>query len=476
MLLLLSSCERGEYKRVKPDTYSKIDTTSIPPLTGKTIVPDKDLKIKLYIENSGSMSGYVNGLTQLKDMIQNLLVDLKYIYDEQNIEIYFINSKIYASPIKAEVVDFADKLSPFSIKIGQTGSSDLNDIFRQITSETDENSISILVSDFIYSIKGKETVQLLGQQQALTKNVFLTADKKGQKLTTNVYQFYSDFNGKYYDYNDDSALLKAKRPYYLAVIGQQNSVNLFTDKIGPKFNKYKGYSNEYLLTAEDFKVTDYTVLTSTLNIGRIKQIRGKDINNQVRQIEVEDNGRGATTFQMAIAVNLSSLAVTNNYIADITNYELKNDDYSLVEIGEIEDENIVFSNGEKHPISKTDLSHMPFNATHAFVFQSTTPNSGYLNFRLKNNIPSWVKESSLIDDTDLTTNQEKQNKTFGLNYLINGISEAYLQATKKVSYFDIDISIQKSKSSSLGSILGILFLLVLIALIITVILKRKTRK
>ena len=84
------------------------------------------------------------------------------------------------------------------------------------------------------------------------------------------------------------------------------------------------------------------MLSSTYNVGRIKPIRGSEVNGQVRKIEVEDSGRGDVTFQMAIAVDLSSLAVTNNYITNIENYELENDDYTLFEIGQIEDENIVF--------------------------------------------------------------------------------------------------------------------------------------
>ncbi|MFT6841830.1 MAG: hypothetical protein ACJASR_000592 [Psychroserpens sp.] len=475
-LVLISACERSERKfpNKTPEIKDTIFNSSV---SQSKILEQKDLKIKLYIENSGSMFGYVNGRTQLKDMLQNLLVDLKYEYDEENIEIYFINSKIYASPIKVEVVDFADKLSPYSIKIGQTGSSDLNDIFRQITSETDENSISILVSDFIYSIKGKETIQLLGQQQALTKNVFLTADKKGQKLTTNVYQFHSDFNGKYYDYNDDSTFLKGKRPYYLAIIGQQNSVNLFTNQIGPKFNKYKGYSNEYLLTAEDFDVTDYTVLTSTLNYGRIKPVKGTNVSGQVRQIELEESGRDGSKIQFAVAVNLNSLVITDDYISTITNYELSNDVFSLLKIGKITGDDIVFANGDKAPFSASDLQHVKLNPTHVFVFQSSNKNIENLTFSLKRNIPQWIANSSLFDDTDLTTNESKQQKTFGLEYLINGISSAYLQATEKDSYFNITIPIQKPKPSSLAAkAIGFIFLALLIALITRVILKRKTRK
>lgn len=477
LLVLISSCERSERKQIITNTLKKADTISGSAIPRDSLDEQKELKIKLYIENSGSMFGYVQGRTQLKDMLQNLLVDLKYVYDEENIDIYFINNRIHASPITEGIVNFADKLSPNSIRIGETHSSDLNDIFRQITIETEDNSISILISDFIYSIHGEETVQLLGQQQALTKNVFLTAYKNGQDLTTNVYQFFSDFQGQYYDFNDKGAYLTGVRPYYLAVIGQQNIVNLFADKIGPKLNNYNGYANEYLLTAEDFEVKDYTVLTSTLNFGRIKPVRGTGVSGQVRQIEIEESGRGDSALQIAIAVDLSALAITENYITDIVNYELSNEGFLLLEIGKIDGTDIIFSDGQKQQITVADQPHIAFGPTHVFVFKSSGEKMKNLSFNLKRNIPQWVINSSLIDDTDLISNDTKQQKTFGLNYLINGITSGYLQATEKDSYFNITIPIQKPKASSFaGKAIGFIFLAILIALITRVILKRKNRK
>lgn len=474
---LINSCERSGRKELQTKPPKQAAPAIVKSVIEESLGEAKDLKIKLYIENSGSMSGYVNGITQLKDMLQNLLVDLKYFYNEENIEINFINTKIHASPIKEEVVNFADKLTPYSIKIGETGSSDLNDIFRQITAETDENSISILVSDFIYSIKGKETVQLLGQQQALTKNVFLTAAKKGQKLTTNVYQFFSDFDGTYYDFNNNGSRLKVNRPYYLAVIGQQSSINLFTERIGPKFNNYKGYSNEYLLTAEDFEVEDYTVLTSTLSFGRIKPVKGTNVSGQVRQIEIEQSGRDGKAHQFAVAVNLNSLAITDDYVSSISNYEVNNNEFALIKIGKVIESDILFENDEKQPISASDYPQIKFGPTHVFVFQSLDVKTEGLKFSLKRNTPQWLTNSSLEDDTDLSTNEIKQQKTFGLFYLINGISSAYLQATEKYSYFNITIPIQKPKSGSFaGKAIGVIFLAILIALITRVILKRKSRK
>ena len=481
LFAFITSCERNtgntavtasEITKVVPAKIIELDTS----ITAST----ENLKIKLYIENSGSMFGYVNGRTELKDALQNLLVELNFVYnknDENKIEIYFINSQIHKTPFD-DLPKFADKLSPTTMKIGATGSSDLNDIFKQLTTENQDNTISILLSDFIYSIKGEDTNALLGSQQALTKNVFLNASKKAQKLTTNIYQFFSDFEGTYYDYNNVPKPLKTSRPYYFAILGKQKDVALFTENFGDKFRNYKGYTNEYLLTAEDFKIENFTVLQATLNKGSIKPIKNKYINGQIRAVEIEENTRSGEPIEFAVAVDLSKLRVTDDYKTSIANYILKDSsDFTLTAIGNIQDDEILFANGTIEQISPADLPHMGFKPTHAFAFRSKNGKIEDFNFALKRVIPNWVDNASVDDDTMLASTTKLQTKTFGLNYLISGISDAYLQATKKDQYFDITIPLQKPKATSFGGIIiTMIFCALLISLIILIISKRNKRK
>ena len=56
------------------------------------------------------MNGYVNGNTQFKGAIRDLLVMLKYYYDEKNINIHFINSDIYPTQIHGDIVTFSKTL------------------------------------------------------------------------------------------------------------------------------------------------------------------------------------------------------------------------------------------------------------------------------------------------------------------------------------------------------------------------------
>jgi len=451
---------------------------SIPPTLDLLDIKEPSLvKINLYIENSGSMNGYVSGRTQFKDALQNLLVDLKFPFGEENINLFFINDQIHKSPIKSNIVDFADKLSPNSIKIGHTGSSNLNEIFRKITSKSEKNTISILLSDFIYSIKGKNTVALLGEQKALTRDVFLTASKNNQNLATNIYQYFSDFDGIYYDFNDQRHKWKDSRPYYIAIIGDQPSVSSFTEKIGDRFKTYSGYKHEYILTEKDFDMQNYTVLPATLNKGKFKPLKHQIVNNQIKGIQTDGLGRNENNFQIAVAVDFKGIPVTDEYITTASNYEVNENKFSLNKIGKITNKTVKFNNGETVSIPPSDLIHLEAGFTHVLVFESIGENFDNLKFSLKRTTPKWVEESTTTDDTDIETNKKNKQTTFGLSYLVDGITEAYLQSTGKEDYINISIPIENNTSSSfLGKIIGFLFGGGLIALIVLIIIKNKKRK
>jgi hypothetical protein len=471
------SCERISKQGTIATSTPSIDTTTVVSTSDPINKTSENLKVNLYIENSGSMNGYVNGGTQFKDALRNLLVDIKFHYGEGNIELFFINDQIHKSPIKGDIVEFANKLSPSSIKIGNTDSSNLNEIFRQITKNSDDNTVSLLLSDFIYSIMGKQTTALLGEQKALTRDVFQTSSKDGKNLTTNLYQFVSDFDGPYYDFNNTPIQLKTSRPYYMAVIGNQNSIANFTDKIGPSFRSYNGYRNEYVLTEKDFNINSFSVLTATLNQGKFKPIKHMVVNSQVKGIEYISQNRGGDLFQMALALDLSNFPITEEYIISPGNYVVKNNQFSVIKIGAIKDNSIFFNKGEVLTIAPSDEVYIEAGATHVIVFQSKDKKIDDLEFTLKRNIPNWVYSSSNVDDTDLKNDEAVHETTFGFSYLVEGISEAYLQATGKKDYLNITIPIQKENSSSfMGKTFAVLFIAGFIALIFLIISKNKKRK
>jgi len=90
-LFILTGCERNHRKQELAEEGTEIvplhsQTDERPAKENRRVNPN----INIYIENSGSMNGYINGYTDFKGAIRDLLVLLKYHYDSQNIKIFLL--------------------------------------------------------------------------------------------------------------------------------------------------------------------------------------------------------------------------------------------------------------------------------------------------------------------------------------------------------------------------------------------------
>ena len=127
--------------------------------------------INVYIENSGSMDGYVKGQTEFEQIVYNYLVDLKQIRIAKELNLNYINSEIL--PQQDDIRDFIEKLEPTSFKAkgGNRGSSDIALMIKDILSEMNDSIVSIFISDCIFSPgKGKDASSYLVNQQIGIKN------------------------------------------------------------------------------------------------------------------------------------------------------------------------------------------------------------------------------------------------------------------------------------------------------------------
>lgn len=64
----------------------------------------------IYVENSGSMDGYVKGTTEFEQSVYSYLSDIKISDICSEMNLYYINSKMYKQP--SDVKDFIEKLEP----------------------------------------------------------------------------------------------------------------------------------------------------------------------------------------------------------------------------------------------------------------------------------------------------------------------------------------------------------------------------
>ncbi|MCB0537428.1 MAG: hypothetical protein KDE33_07850, partial [Bacteroidetes bacterium] len=361
--------------------------------------------------------------------LSDLLVQIQYHYDSDNMNVNFINTKIYPSQV-TEVKSFVESLEPNNapFAVGKRGVSKLNEIMEMILDSTMENNISILVSDCIYSLgKDKDTEGALEFEKSLTKGAFLEKSKEFS-FTTIVLKMDSKFDGFYYDKNDKPINLQMKtRPYFFWVIGSDKNISQFIEKI--ELESLKGFKNSYHLSNAFNETQPYfTVLKETNKIGNFKQSdrSTKDVKS-INSIEFE-NG----TFQFSLAIDLRKIPVDQTYLINPDNYNVP-DGFLIKSIVEVDRNKI--SQRDFVTVEKTPATHIiTVSTTNKFTIQD-------LQLELSNKIPSWVEESNSTDDQDISS---QLDKTFGLLYLVKGISESYTtQNPNNKSYFKINLTIKK---------------------------------
>jgi len=269
-----------------------------------------DVKINFYIENSGSMFGYVKGNTKFEDVLYDLLVLIKDSYEMENLTINFVNTEIHAVE-EPEIDEFIKELNPSSINIGDVSSSNLNNIFKLILKEHDDNEISIFVSDCIYSVFGNDTEGSLQKEEYATKDAFLVKFKDFN-VSTFVAKYMSDFSGKYWDKDNRSVYLKKQeRPFYIWFIGNDALLLELSEEI-LKFTD-KDYENSLFFSPqENILIEKMQILGTTLKEGKFKKDR--NLGYCLTDTKPIKRGDKKGRFQFAIAINIdtNSLFYENN--------------------------------------------------------------------------------------------------------------------------------------------------------------------
>lgn len=404
-------------------------------LPKKSNVSNVNFTVNVYLENSGSMFGYINGNTEFKTDVRELLTLLKYHYGDNKVNLSFINSNIY--PIKTDnKMDYITHLNPSIFKIGNTFSSEMNNVFKQVLNKTSKNTISILVSDCIYSVNGK--ADDLSLQKTGTKDAFLTKSKGGFNISTAIVKLNSKFNGIYYDMNNGKHNLNNEmRPYYLVLMGSDLALNDISSKVDFPKTEMQGYKNKLVLTSNNYSnKTYYTLVNALSDNGRYKTLRDASTKESIKGMkDIQLNNSGNSNFIFSVAIDLSNIPVENTYAKTIDNYKIIGNNYEITSIKE-------FNSNLLKPNALPILQNNKKSPTHIITFKARTKNYTDLKCLLENKIPDWVKLTTTVDDTKINSNK---NKTFGFKYLIEGISEAnQIINTNSKDFFEINITIKNN--------------------------------
>jgi hypothetical protein len=450
-LLPTASASLNHVKGMPAKHAQQDDTAALPPKYNYNVL----------IENSISMEGYINGLTDFGKATFNMISDLKISASKNKLNLFYINSEIIPLPTytdSMQIPDFIRILEPNSFKLtkGNRANTELYDIISDAAKYTDASSVSMIVSDLIFSPGHHMDAQkYLVHQQVGLKTLF--AEKiVARGLSTLILKFNSTFLGDYYDRENTPIDLNGKnavRPFYMMFIGPDAAIREVLQMLDMEKYKQRGFDQ-------------FCYFSDIEHAGANKSRARSSYRGKIGEYEITDRGGSMTIvnaqkseennkFRFSIIADMSKLLVSSEYITDPKNYE-------------------VYPPG--HTISIEPLLETYQGYTHlikvAIPQLKNTEDS--VSVRLKNISPNWIETTNSDDDKNIGNEPAEMHRTFGLKYLINGIDDAYKRSAENRYLFSANIHVSKAATGSSG-ILGWMVFAIMVAAItyFILILKRK---
>lgn len=376
-VLLSASCKRSTI----------VEIQSSPSAASKQVKP----KVKVFLENSGSMDGYMCNGSELKDGIYNYLSAINNYAD--TMQLYYINSKLI--PQRSSLNQYIHNLTPANFKQagGDRAFSNIPQLFETFLSQISENTIGIYISDCILDIPDHAAPDFLNITRTDIHNLFTNKGKIINDLAVCVYQLESKFKGNYYYPKGGAKAYEGKRPYYMIIVGKRSLLaNLRCD-----------VSDETITHG----VKNYCAFSSACGANAILR-KGGSTTDQLK-LKIKKGGR----YYFDVLVDFDGTLQDAKYLSDVNNYEWINTTKLSIE------------NISQVTSSASEYSHVMTLSVDDNVFSDMV--------QLKNaGLPEWVKASS-----DPKGDIIENSKTFGIDCIIGGISDAFPQ--KKIADYKLNI-------------------------------------
>ena len=368
--------------------------------------------INVYIENSGSMDGYVKGQTEFEQIVYNYLVDLKQIRVAKELNLNYINSKIL--PQQDDINDFIEKLEPTSFKAkgGDRGSSDIALMIKDILADMNDSTVSVFISDCIFSPgKGKNAEDYLVNQQIGIKNYIGDYINDHPNFAAVGYRCMSQFDGYCYDKNDAGKYYKGARPFYIWLFGGQGALNRIRIEMQKNGRQLKDAENVFTVFNGGTDIPD-SCYAIKIKSGKF-DLDKDDPKHSITNLKADKGGK----IRFSVEVNYAPLILSDEYLCDTALYELSDPKFELVAVERIKDY-------KKY--------------SHILTFETEHVHPSTLEVKLKTGIPTWPKEFNDDDGNEITDGNA--DKTYGIRYMTEGIASAII---RKDYYTRMTININK---------------------------------
>ena len=397
-----------------------------PPVIPKPVTEvDSPVVLTVYLENSGSMDGYVNGNTGFKQTIYYYLTELR---DKitSSIHLFYINSKVISMGNDIKTYIHSTTPTTFKANGGDLGTSDIATVLDSLLSRRKKDEVVLFISDCVVSPGKKYATHpddingYLLQQCTDMTSVFRRELNKYKDLTVAICQLQSHFDGKFFNKIDQWSYYKGERPFYFWLIGSTRQIKSIMDKIPWSDFNDKGakVENLYVLTSLEQQVEYAVVNCGCWGSFEYEHSRAAGMSKTICKVKKENKGKNAGKFRFSIGVDLNFFPLDDNYLYNSENYQVNNKDYS-VEVIKMSSDNF------SHQVSLTTEIISPCQIT----------------VSLKNKLPDWVNEKTDFIGQDLIIDKA-ENKTFGLKYLVEGVYKAFVDTKSSDDYAQFIVTIK----------------------------------
>lgn len=413
LVVLFAACESEADKRRQARTgkgdSSESESTAAPVA--------KKATFSAYIESSASLDGYVKGATEFESKIYQLLVDVQSGGGQTSpLSLFFINTDRKKQP--ADLDEFIRTLEPstFRERVGKRSTTDISEVLETVLSHTRRDTVSILVSDFVFSPgSGKDAQAYLANQKVGINSDLNAHLRQNPDHAILVLQGFSQFNGDYYDRtNKPIALKNARRPFYVWFIGHKDAIATVLPR----------------LKTGEFAQTAYFVGGSgaaKLALKNSKRFavgasRTEVTGSSLRVTEAAPKKTaGGSEFAAAVGVDLRAFAPMGASLTDPALWRVSNPGYEI----------------------RLEAAESGGAYTHHLVLTSKAGkvHEGKFTVSLHSALPAWVAASTSADDTRIASEKAEMSRTFGLKACLEGVLNAYQSASggDKLASFDVQI-------------------------------------
>lgn len=378
------------------------------PAPEETSVPCK--KLKVYLENSLSMDGYLKEHTLFKTNLQNITFAAVRATEAGSTELFYRNSLV--RPFKGNIKDFVKNATNADLfPKGSLGTTNTEEIMRDVIAGTKAGEVTVFFSDCVYSPPKTDSsvVNNLDLLRGAMQRAIGDKLKADPTFSVLLYRFTSTFDGKYWDINDHDVDLTGKeRPYFVWVFGRREHLSKIYREMAEE-NRERVGSKAPLQCYAAFATVP---VRAEIGTGDVYE-RCDSSRWHIAAVENREQ------LGFSLSVDLTSLPVSPDMLLDTASYDIK---------GPLNPRLTRIKATQTAAGRKQTFSHRFSVTLGKHNGGNKIPAASRLTLTLRRPpLPGWVEKCNDPTGEDILSGQpvKRTDRTFGLLPLVKGVQGAY---------------------------------------------------